>query len=118
MRHVKTIAVLLALSPASAMAQSNAKGQISDAQMACAAAATKSYLNANMELVLRATASGLMSVDDTIAQRRLVEGYCKQWAACLVSSAPENFRETVYRATFSACLNNEAKEDEGKEGKD
>jgi hypothetical protein len=97
------------------MAGSETKGQISGAQMACAAAATKDYLSANAALVLRATANGLMSVDDTIAQRRLVEGYCKEWAACLVSNTAANLRETVYRATFSACLDTETANDEKKE---
>jgi hypothetical protein len=108
MRHVRAIAVFLALPSTCAMAGSDTKGQISHAQMVCAAAATKDYLTTNAALVERATTNGLMSVDDTISQRRLVEGYCKQWAACLVSNMDASTRESGYRATFSSCLENEA----------
>jgi hypothetical protein len=105
------VAAILALSPASATAGSANKGQISDAQMACAAAATKDFLTTNAALLIRGTvATGLMSVDDKIAQRRLLEGYCKQWAACLVSNMDANNREIGYRATFSACLDADANE--------
>jgi hypothetical protein len=69
MGHVKAIALLLALLSASAVAE-----QISDAQMACAAAATKLYSTANTALVSRSLATG-MPVDDMIAQRRLVETF-------------------------------------------
>jgi hypothetical protein len=93
MRHGTAIAVLLAVSPASAIAESDTKPQL-DAQTACAVAAPKDYLNANAAFLRAATiANGLLSVDDTIAQRRLVEGYCKQWSACLVSNMPANTRE-------------------------
>ena len=52
-----------------------------------------------------------MSVDDTIAQRRLAEDFCKQWAACLVSSITDaSSRETALRATFAGRLTNEAKD--------
>jgi hypothetical protein len=108
MRQMMASVVLLALSSASATAGSDTKGQFSDAQIACAAAATKDYFNTDAVLVRRARANGLMSVDGTIARRRLVEEYCKQWAACLVSNMPENTRERGYRATFSGCLDADA----------
>ena len=113
MRNARAIAVLLAMSPASA-ASGNDAPKISDEQMACASAAAKEYIAANAAFVLRATSKGtLMSVDDTIARRRLVEGFCKRWAACLSSNVPDaSTRETVMRATFAGCLTNEAKNDE------
>jgi len=108
MRHARAIAVLLAMSPASAMA-----ANISDAQAACAGAAAKEYLTANAAFITRATANGIMSIDDTIAHRRLAEGFCKRWAACLVTNIAEaDLREIALRATFAACLTNEAKETE------
>jgi hypothetical protein len=110
MRYVTAFAVLLALSSASAMGGNDTKGQFSDSQIACAAAATEDYFTTAAALVRRAMANGLMSVDDTIAQRRLVEGYCKQWAACLVSNMPANTREMGYRATFSGCLDADTNE--------
>jgi hypothetical protein len=84
---------------------------VSDEQMKCAGAAAKEYLTADAAFARRATANGVMSVDDTIAQRRLAEDFCKQWAACLVSSITDaSSRETALRATFAGCLTNEAKD--------
>jgi len=103
-------AMLLAVSPASAMAANEAPN-VSDEQMKCAGAAAKEYLTADAAFARRATANGVMSVDDTIAQRRLAEDFCTQWAACLVSSITDaSSRETALRATFAGCLTNEAKD--------
>jgi hypothetical protein len=111
MFHVKAVAAaILALSLTNLIASADDKGQISDAQMTCAATVTKEYLAANDTLGVRATVNGLMSVDDTIAQRRLVEGFCKRWAACLVGNLDVvGTREMSYRATFLSCLDFEAK---------
>ncbi|MBR0712721.1 hypothetical protein [Bradyrhizobium liaoningense] len=100
--------MLLAISPASAIA-GDAKPQSSDS-IACAGAATAEYLKADAELVLRATAKGVMSVEDKIAQRRLVEGYCIRWSSCTVIDVPANARELAYRSMFSACLEADASE--------
>jgi hypothetical protein len=111
MRLVKAIAVLLAASPALA---GNELPKFSAEQMACVGTATEEYLTAHAKFVLRATSNGttLMSVDDTIAQRRLVEGYCKRRADCLVSNISDAvLREMALRAMFAECLNSEAKED-------
>jgi hypothetical protein len=107
MRHVGAIAVLLASSPATVMADQEAR--FTDEQMACVDGATKEYLTANAQFVLRATAGGLlMSVDDTIALRRVQEGYCKQYAACLSSNISDaTQRETAIRALFGDCLDDE-----------
>ena len=110
MRYVRTIVVLLGLSPATVMADKEAK--FTDEQLACVESATKEYLTTNAQFVLRATAGGLvMSVDDTIALRRLQEGYCKQYAACISSNiADATLRETAIRAMFADCLDDEVKE--------
>src|SRR5882672_4436112 len=111
MRYVRAIAVLLAVSPALA---GNEPPKFSAEQMACVGTATEEYLRAQAKFVLRATGNGttLMSVDDTIAQRRLIEGYCKRRADCLVSNIPDaGLREMTLRAMFAGCLNSEAKED-------
>ena len=68
MRHATAIAVLLAVSSANAMAGKEAPN-ISDEQMTCAGAAAQEYETANAALAQRATADGIMSVEDTIAQR-------------------------------------------------
>jgi hypothetical protein len=113
MRYRRAIVALLTMSPASVTAATEAP-EISDEQMACAATATKGYLTANSLIIQRATANGpVMSVDDTIAKRRLVEDFCKQWAACLSSNVKDaGLREIALRSTFLACLENEAKNDE------
>ncbi len=57
---------------------------------------------------LRAVAEALNA--RTIAQRRLVEGYCKQFAGCMVSNLNPNFSDMAYRAMFASCLDDEAKQ--------
>ena len=79
MRYARAIALLLAMSPARAMA-GNEVPKISDEQMACAEAVKKEYQTTKAQLVQKATANGtIMSVDDTIAKRRLDEDFCRRW---------------------------------------
>jgi hypothetical protein len=79
--------------------------------MACAGAASLEFEAANAAIAERATADGSMSVEDTIAQRRLVEDFCKRWAACLISNITEpGLREIALRSSFAGCLSNEANE--------
>jgi hypothetical protein len=108
MRYARAIALLLAMSPASAMA-ANEVPKVSDEQMACAEAVKKEYQTTKAELVQRATANGtVMSVDDTIAKRRLDENFCKRWAACLSSNVKDaGPREYIAAVTFVACLDYE-----------
>ena len=82
------IAVLFAMSSASAMAGNEAPN-VSDDQMACAGAASEEFETANAAIAERATANGSLSIEDTIAQRRLAEDFCKRWATCLVSNITE-----------------------------
>jgi uncharacterized membrane protein len=80
--------------------------------MACVAAATKDCLITTMQFVLKATANekALMSVDDAIAKRRLLESYCEQFAACLSSNVADvSTRETVLRGKFASFLSDEEK---------
>jgi hypothetical protein len=70
-------------------------------------------LRLTLTTLSRATANGIMSVEDAIAQRRLAEDFRKRWAACLVSSITNaSLRENALRATFAGCLTNEGKETE------
>ena len=107
MRQFRVIALLLVMSPAGAIA-----AKFTDEQSACVDSATKEYLTTNAQFVLRATADGLlMSVDDTIALRRLQESYCKQYANCFSSNIDDAIqRETATRAMFADCLDDEVKE--------
>jgi hypothetical protein len=105
MRQLWAIAALVAVSSASA---DDTKQHLSPAQTACAIEATKIFREADAALQRKAAANTandqIMSVDDTIAQRRLVEGFCKQWSACLVNDIDAKMKETVYRWKFASCL--------------
>src|SRR6516162_8079712 len=86
MRNARAIALLLAMSPARAMA-GNEVPKISDEQMACAEAVKKEYQTTKAQLVQKATANGtIVSVDDTIAKRRLDEDFCRRWLAFRATS--------------------------------
>jgi hypothetical protein len=112
MRHAKAVAMLCAMLSASAVAGNEAPN-VSDEQMACAGAASQEYERANAALAQRATADGIVSVDDAIAQRRLAEDFCKRWATCLVSNITDaGLRENAPRTSFAGCLSGEAKDTE------
>jgi hypothetical protein len=84
---------------------------LKDAQDACAMAATKDYLNANLALLNQ---TPLMSIDGAIAQRRLEEQYCLRFAQCLMDGSPLNQIAVLqYQATFSSCLRDETLEHYG-----
>jgi hypothetical protein len=110
MRHLQAIAVLFATS-SSVMAGEDAKpAQSNPTRDACVSTAGTAYLTANAALVSRATSAGLMSIEDVIAQRRLQEGYCRQFAGCIAASVSPNFSDVTNRAMFASCLDDEAKE--------
>ena len=115
MRYARAIALLLAMSPASAMG-ANEVPKISDEQMACAEAAKKEYQTTKVQLVQRATANRtVMSVDDTIAKRRFDEDFCRRWAACFSSDVKDaSTRGNIAAATFVAYLDYEVSAKEGR----
>jgi hypothetical protein len=106
-QSLQAIAVLVATS--SGATAGDAKTAQSDAA-ACVSAVATAYLTANAAFVLRATSNGLMSIEDVIAQRRLQEAYCRQYAGCLSASVSPDFSDTANRAVFASCLDNEAKQ--------
>jgi hypothetical protein len=110
MRYLGAMAALIVISPAGIKAGSEIKP--TDQQLACVSTAAKEYLTTNSEFVQRAMAGNLlMSIDDQVVQRRLVESYCKQYATCLVSNTGDpKMRETALRGMFAGCLDDEAKE--------
>jgi hypothetical protein len=111
-RQLSFMAILVAVS-SSAMAGDDAKiAQTNVARDACISAATTAYLTANAALVLRATSAGLMSIEDIIAQRRLQENYCRQYAGCIAVNISPNpsLSDTTNNAMFASCLADEAKE--------
>jgi hypothetical protein len=112
MGHLQAIAVLVAMS-SSVMAGDDAKtAQSNPTRDACVSAAATAYLTANAALVSRATSTGLMSIEDVIAQRRLQESYCKQFAGCIAVNISPNpsLSDMTNRAMFASCLDDEAKE--------
>jgi hypothetical protein len=111
MRHAKAlVAALLAISSATATAATDPLNNPTDEQTACRGGSA-GLGEANAAITERATAEGSMSIEDTIAQRRLTEDFCKRWAACLITSitAP-GLRENALRSTFAGCLSSEAEE--------
>jgi hypothetical protein len=75
-------------------------------QTACATAALYDYTRSNLALL---SAAPLMSVESTIAQRRLQEQYCLRFAQCVIGGA--NYQSPlVYAVEFSTCLRDEAAE--------
>jgi hypothetical protein len=115
MRYARAIALLLATSPASALA-ANEVPKISNEQMACAEAAKKEYQTTKSQLDQRATANGtVVSVDDAIAKRRFDEDFCRRWAACFSSNVEDaSTRGNIAGVTFVACLDYEVNAKEGR----
>ena len=76
----------------------------------------KEYQTTKAQLVQKATANGtIMSVDNTIAKRRLDEDFCRRWAACLSSNVKDaSTRENIAAVTFVACLDYEVSAKEGR----
>ena len=109
MHHARAfIAAFFVLSWPSAMADDKLPN-VSDEQMACAGAPSQDFDTANAAIAERATADGILSIEDAIAQRRLAEDFCKRWATCLVTNITEpGLRENALRSTFAGCLSNEA----------
>jgi hypothetical protein len=80
-RRLPDFVVIVALSSSSAMAGDNSETAKNNAvRDECVRVAATAYLTADAELVTSATSNGLMSVEGTIAERRLQETYCKQVA--------------------------------------
>jgi hypothetical protein len=77
-------------------------------ETACLTAALSDYVKTNAALVMQSTP--VMSVEATIAQRRLEEQYCLRVAQCRVSGLTRQATEWAAAAAFSSCLNDEAKE--------
>jgi hypothetical protein len=77
-------------------------------QKACAVAAYTEYNKANLALLTHSLP--IMSVEATIAQRRLQEKYCLDFARCISAGLPAETSSMAYSAAFSGCLRAEALE--------
>ena len=94
MRHLLAVLALLAVS-SSAVAKSAAD----KAQTECAVDARLKYAETSVALFQR---QGMApTVDDIVAQRRLLEAYCVQYIRCV------NTPELMTGVEFSQCLDDE-----------
>jgi hypothetical protein len=75
---------------------------------ACLVAALNDYNQANLALLTKSEL--LMTVETTIAQRRLQEQYCLRVAQCQLASMPPQQTTVALDAAFSDCLRDEAME--------
>lgn len=73
---------------------------------ACIAAAFKQYNAANVAILQ--SAAPILTIEASIAQRRLQERYCLEFARCVVSSIPPQSAAIPAAAAFSSCLKDEA----------
>ncbi len=80
------------------------------AQNECAQRAFNDYIKADNSLLQQQGAAPLASVEMTIAQRRLQEQYCLQFARCQNPDPTNQLFALVYAATFDSCLRDEALE--------
>jgi hypothetical protein len=71
-------------------------------------AAFQQYNTAN--LALMQSSVPIMTIEATLAQRRLEEDYCAKSAMCRTAGVPEGSRATPLAAAFSECLSEIAKE--------
>ena len=85
-----------------AVAESDSKKERTED--ACAAAAMTDYVKANDALVQQ-TAT-VMSVEATIAQRRLQEEYCLRFVRCSL----DDQNSAIFGVQFDSCLKDEALE--------
>jgi hypothetical protein len=74
------------------------------AQKECAVAAFTEYNRANLALLTQA--NPVLSIEATIAQRRLEEQYCIRFSQCIIG----NQGNVPFLVTFSKCLEDEALE--------
>ena len=99
-RHTVLIAIAIPILASPAMAESDSKKERTED--ACATAAMSDYLKANNALVQQ-TAT-VMSVETTIAQRRLQEEYCLRFVRCSLDDP----NSAIFRVQFDSCLKDEA----------
>src|ERR1035441_5959084 len=97
--HAALIVVLAALASSAWAA---------DQDNTCMVAALNDYNKANLALLTKSDL--LMTVETTIAQRRLQEQYCLRVAQCQLASLPPQHTTMALDAAFSTGLRDEAME--------
>ena len=96
------MAITLSALATPAMAESDSKKERTED--ACATAAMTDYVKAN-DALMQQTAT-VMSVEATIAQRRLQEEYCLRFVRCSL----DDQNSAIFGVQFDSCLKDEALE--------
>jgi hypothetical protein len=104
MRKSSVAASMLALATIAAHAQGPPQPTRKDEVQACGVAAMTDYNKANLALMEQGTP--LMSVEATIAQRRLEEEFCLRFIRCVLTDQTS----LQFIAAFHSCLSDEALE--------
>ena len=84
-----------------AHAQQPPSGVSDDAKMACGVAAKTDYLKEDLALMKQE--APIMSVEATIAQRRLEEQYCLRLTRCFLSDETS----LQFKGAFQSCIHDE-----------
>ncbi len=100
--NLMLMAIALSILAAPAMAESDSKNE--RAEDACVTATMSDYRKANNALVQQT--GTVMSVETTIAQRRLQEEYCLRFVRCGLDDP----NSAIFRVQFDSCLKDEALE--------
>jgi phosphopantetheinyl transferase len=101
---------VFALNINTSRAQNSLQSRQEIARNECAQRAFTSYVTANNSLLQQQGAAPLQSVEMTIAQRRLQEQFCLQFARCLFPDPSNEAVVLPYTAAFGSCLRDEALE--------
>ncbi len=97
--EIRTVLFILAIVTAA-----QAQDAPTDAQKSCGVAAATEYNKANLALLQQGAL--LLSVEATIAQRRLQEQFCLRFVQCVLSDQTS----LEFMAAFDHCLEDEALE--------
>ena len=104
MKKISVAASMLALVTVAAHAQGSPQPSQKDEAQACGVAAITDYNKANLALLQQG--KPLMSVEATIAQRRLEEEFCLRFIRCVLTDQTS----LQFIAAFHSCLSDEALE--------
>jgi hypothetical protein len=91
-------------------AQNSEQSRQETASNECTQRAFTSYIATNNLLLQQQGAAPLQSAEMTIAQRRLQEQFCLQFARCLFPDSTNQALVLPYTAAFDSCLRDEALE--------
>jgi hypothetical protein len=108
LHHFRTWTAIGLIAPFIALPDRAAIAADDKVQTACAVAAFTEYNRANVALMQQGVP--VMSVESTIAQRRLEEQYCLRAARCIVGDPTNSALAIPFAVAFSKCLRDEALE--------